>query len=71
MLCGVEVARFMFRVGKELEAQALERPGAEIIDFNGRRMGGMVWVEADACIETGIKDWISFAARFAGSLAPK
>jgi len=42
-----------------------------VIDFNGRRMGGMVWVEADACIETGLKDWISFAAQFAGSLPPK
>lgn len=71
MLCGVEVGRFMFRVGKELEAQALERPGAEIIDFNGRRMGGMVWVDADSCLETGLKDWITFAANFAGSLPPK
>lgn len=71
MLCGVEVGRFMFRVGKDLEAEALTRPGAVVIDFNGRRMGGMVWVEADACIETGLKDWISFAAQFAGSLPPK
>jgi TfoX/Sxy family transcriptional regulator of competence genes len=71
MLCGVEVGRFMFRVGKELEARALERPGAEIIDFNGRRMGGMVWVDADACLETGLKDWIIFAAKFAGGLPPK
>jgi len=71
MLCGVGVGRFMFRVGKDLEAQALGRPGAEIVDFNGRRMGGMVWVDADACIETGLKDWISFAATFAGGLPAK
>ncbi len=71
MLCGVEVGRFMFRVGKELEAEALKRPGAEIIGLNGRRMGGMVWVDADACLETGLKDWVSFAAKFAGSLPPK
>ncbi len=25
MLCGVEVGRYMFRVGKELEGEALER----------------------------------------------
>lgn len=28
MLCGVEVGRYMFRVGPELHAQALARPGA-------------------------------------------
>jgi TfoX/Sxy family transcriptional regulator of competence genes len=71
MLCGVGVGRFMFRVGKDLEAEALTRPGAELVDFNGRRMGGMVWVAADACLETGLKDWIAFAAQFAGSLPPK
>ncbi len=36
MLCGVEVGRFMFRVGKDLEAEALTRSGAEIVAFNGR-----------------------------------
>lgn len=71
MLCGVEVGRFMFRVGKEREADALLRPGAEIVDFNGRRMGGLLWVEAEACLAAGLDDWLSFAAQFAGSLPPK
>ena len=71
MLCGVEVGRFMFRVGKELEAEALKRPGAEPVSFSGRKMGGIVWVDADACLETGLDDWIDFAARFAGSLPAK
>ena len=31
MLCGVEVGRFMFRVGKELETRALAKPGAKPI----------------------------------------
>ena len=30
-----------------------------------------IWVDADACLETGLDDWIEFAARFAGSLPPK
>lgn len=29
MLCGVEVGRYMFRVGKDLEAAALARPGGK------------------------------------------
>ena len=71
MLCGVGVGRFMFRVGKELEPEALKRPGAEPAVMGGRRMKGIVWVDADACLETGLDDWIDFAAEFAGSLPPK
>ncbi len=44
MLSGVEVDRFMFCVGKDQEAGALGPPGAEPIAFNGRKMGGIVWV---------------------------
>lgn len=71
MVCGVEVGRFMFRVGKTLQAEALARPGAEIVSFSGRPMGGIVWVEADACLEAGLDSWIGLAASFAGSLPPK
>lgn len=71
MLCGVGVDRFMFRVGKELEAEALKRPGAEPVSFSGRKMGGIVWVQADACLKTGLDNWIDLAARFGGSLPPK
>jgi TfoX/Sxy family transcriptional regulator of competence genes len=70
MLCGVEVGRFMFRVGKALEAEALAR-GAERVAFNGRPMGGIVWVDADAAQDAGLDSWIDLAARFAGSLPPK
>ncbi len=71
MLCGVEVGRFMFRVGKEREAEATKRPGAQQVVFSGRRMGGIVWVEADACLEAGLDSWIDLASQFAGSLPPK
>ena len=71
MLCGVEVGRFMFRVGKAQEAEAAARPGAEVVNFSGRRMGGIVWVEADTCLESGLDDWIDLASKFAGSLPPK
>ncbi|MBT9504062.1 MAG: TfoX/Sxy family protein [Burkholderiaceae bacterium] len=71
MLCGVEVGRFMFRVGKDLEADALARPGATPMDITGRPMRGMVWVNADDAIEAGLGTWIEVAARFANSLPPK
>ncbi len=71
MLCGVGVGRFMFRVGKERQEEALERPGTLPMDFTGRRMRGLVWVDADATIDAGLDDWIDYAAEFAGSLPPK
>lgn len=71
MLCGVEVGRFMFRVGAELHAEALSRPGASPMDITGRPMKGFVWVDADAAIEAGLDHWIVFASRFVGGLPPK
>ncbi|MEN9538216.1 MAG: hypothetical protein RLZZ126_451 [Pseudomonadota bacterium] len=71
MICGVEVGRFMFRVGKEQEAEALARPGASPMDITGRPMKGFVWVNADAALELGLKSWIDFAARYVLALPPK
>jgi hypothetical protein len=71
MLCGVEVGRFMFRVGKEREAEALQRPGASPMDITGKPMRGIIWVGAAEATGAGLEIWIDFAARFVGSLAPK
>ena len=71
MLAGVEVGRYMFRVGKALEAEALARPGARPMDITVRPMRGFVWVDADAAIEAGLQDWLAFAERYVGALPPK
>lgn len=71
MLAGVEVGRFMLRVGKELEAEALQRPGTSPMDITGRPMRGLIWVDADAAIDAGLDTWIEFASRFVGGLPPK
>jgi murein DD-endopeptidase MepM/ murein hydrolase activator NlpD len=52
MLCGVEVGRFMFRVGGELQAPALTLPGARPMDITGKPMRGSVRVNADDAIGT-------------------
>lgn len=47
MLCGVHKNGGMFRVGKELEAEALAIEGARPMDFTGRPMAGFIDVEDD------------------------
>lgn len=71
MLCGVEVGRFMFRVGKSLEAEALTRPGASPMDITGRPMRGLVWVMADCTKGRALHAWIDLAAGYVGTLPPK
>ncbi|WP_419912968.1 TfoX/Sxy family protein [Hoeflea sp.] len=71
MFAGVNKERFMFRVGKQLESEALSKPGAQPMDFTGRKMGGLIWVDADAAIDAGLKPWLDFTAQFVGGLPPK
>jgi len=76
MLGGVDRAkdgsdRFMFRVGKDNEAEALARPGAAIVDMGGKRLGGLVFVEADACDDEELKEWLALSLSFVGKLPRK
>ncbi|MFO1456509.1 MAG: TfoX/Sxy family protein [Steroidobacteraceae bacterium] len=71
MLCGVEVGRYMFRVGKDHEAQALARPGATPMDITGRPMKGFVWVAAGSAADRDLSSWIDLAARYVSTLPPK
>jgi len=71
MLCGVEVGRFMFRVGKEQEAEACAKAGAEPVIFGNRKMGGIVWVEEKAARKEGLENWITFAENFVGAQPAK
>jgi len=71
MLCGVEVGRFMFRVGKELEGEALSRRGARPMDITGKPMRGFVWVGADHADGDSLREWIDLAAGYVETLPLK
>lgn len=71
MLCGVEVGRFMFRVGKALEADALARPGTSPMDITGRPMRGFVWVRAERAEGKALQAWIDLASRYVAALPAK
>jgi hypothetical protein len=71
MLCGVEVGRYMFRVGKEQEGEALKKTGTSKMDLTGRPMGGLVHVIEDGCQGAKLAEWLAAAERFVGTLPAK
>jgi hypothetical protein len=62
---------FMFRIGKEHEADGAARPEAEPVVMGGRRMGGMFYVAEEACTDAVLKDWVALSLRFVGALPAK
>lgn len=63
--------RFMFRVGKENEPEALSRPGASVVEQGGKRLGGLIFVEEAACDDATLKGWVSLALDFVAKFPPK
>lgn len=63
--------RFMFRVGKDRQAEAAALPGADPMIQGGRRMTGFFFVNEDVCTEKVFKAWISLALNHALSLPAK
>lgn len=76
MLCGARrdkdgVRRFMFRVGKEQEAEALADPVATPVIHGGRKLGGFIHVMDDDCDADELGDWLAMCLTHASSLPPK
>ena len=71
MLCGTGKTDFMFRVGKDRDAEALSRKGARPMDITGRVMKGFVWVDPMSCDARGLKRWIDLATSYVGKLPAK
>ena len=71
MLCGTAKRRFMFRVGKEQDAEALSRPGARPMNFTGRVMKGFVYVDPESCDARGLQGWLRLAENYVGKLPAK
>jgi TfoX/Sxy family transcriptional regulator of competence genes len=71
MLCGTGKHGFMFRVGREQEAEALARPGATAMEMNGRRFRGFVWVNRSKCTDRNLRSWVALAQGYVAGLPPK
>lgn len=71
MLCGTGKTDFMFRVGREQNAEALSRKGSRQMDFTGKAFPGFVWVDPAACDGRALKRWIVLSENYVGTLPPK
>ena len=72
MCCGVNGTELMVRVGPDAYQDALAQPHARLMDFTGRPLKGMVFVdEAGIASDDGLAEWVGRGVAFAGSLPPK
>lgn len=72
MLCGTFRDGGMYRVGKDNEAAALALPHVRPMEMTGRRMGGLVEVDAEAIVDPELRaQLLRLALGFVESLPPK
>lgn len=62
----------LVRVGEARHEEAMAKPGAGPMAFTGRSMKGFVLVDAAAVEDdAALRDWISLASAYVGTLPPK
>jgi TfoX/Sxy family transcriptional regulator of competence genes len=71
MFCGVVKDALMVRLGPDGAERALDRPHVRPMDFTGRAMKGMVFVEPAGLHGDALRHWVHAGARYARSLPPK
>ena len=72
MAFGIVGEDLMVRVGPERYDEALGRPFAREMDFNGRPMRGFVYVEPEGMTEESeLLAWLELGYDFAESMPPK
>jgi TfoX/Sxy family transcriptional regulator of competence genes len=71
MFCGVVKDSLMLRLGPEAADRALDQPHVRPMDFTGRPMKGMVFVDPEGLGGDALRPWVDAAAGYARSLPPK
>ena len=72
MCCGVVRDTLMLRVGPEQYDAALNRPHAREMDFTGKPMKGMIYVDPGGITEERmLEEWLAWGVRYAESLPAK
>jgi catechol 2,3-dioxygenase-like lactoylglutathione lyase family enzyme len=71
MFCGVVKDSLMVRLAPEAADRALDEPHVRPMDFTGRPMKGMVFVDPAGLHGDALRQWVDAAASYARSLPPK
>jgi hypothetical protein len=71
MFVGIVGKDLMVRLGEPAASHALSRPHVREMDFTGRPMKGMVFVEPGGLNGPALRQWVTEAAAFARSLPAK
>ena len=71
MACGIAGDDLMLRLGAEGAESALREPHVRPMDFTGRPMTGMVFVEKTGLHGASLRRWVKVATAFARTLPPK
>ena len=72
MCCGVVGDDLMVRVGADAYEDALSLPGARPMDFTGRPMKGMVYVDGNSLTSSDeLASWIQRGVDYAASMPAK
>ena len=72
MACGIQGDRLVLRLGAQGAAAALREPHTAPMDFTGRALKSMIYVDAAATRrEVDLRRWVGLAVSFAGRLPPK
>jgi hypothetical protein len=71
MFCGVVKDSLMLRLGAEAADAALDQPHVRPMDFTGRVMKGMIFVDLDGMRGDALRTWVDAAAGYARGLPPK
>lgn len=71
MFTGIVGDELMLRLGEAGAEAALRREHVRDMNFTGRPMKAMVFVEPAGLDGTGLREWVATAAEFARTLPPK
>jgi TfoX/Sxy family transcriptional regulator of competence genes len=72
MCCGLAKEKLMVRVGPEQYEECLAQPHAREMDFTGRPMKGMIYVDSEGYdSDEDLQAWVDRGLAFVTSLQPK
>ncbi|MDP6358082.1 MAG: TfoX/Sxy family protein [Planctomycetota bacterium] len=72
MFCGIVDDKLMLRLGNAGVEEALEQPHTRPMDFTGRVMKSMLYVDPEVIVsDADVESWVVKAVDFAATFPPK